>query len=214
MQVESGADAALALEVQRGGIPGQPGAKRSGGLSLTRDASVASKPMTWEISWILHVSSDSTKSLPQEWLAAFGDAGRNRTDCQNDVKGDAQECPSHTERRASTRITFKTQSASNPIGKSAVLPFPGGRIMNPDSGWGGRIQGVHHEVKALSTHGCLACFHLHDPRSLAQDQGGAKPSDTASETSAPKSTPAPPVGVQPPDPDKVKHDGGELTLKP
>jgi len=35
------------------------------------------------------------------------------------------------------RITPAPDSASNPLGKSAVLPFPGGRIIQTESSWGG-----------------------------------------------------------------------------
>ncbi len=48
------------------------------------------------------------------------------------------------------------------------------------------------------------------PRSFAQDpkdQGGAKPSDTASGSATSKSTA--PSAVEPADPDKVKHEGGK-----
>jgi beta-barrel assembly-enhancing protease len=48
------------------------------------------------------------------------------------------------------------------------------------------------------------------PRSFAQDpkdQGGGKPSDTASDSATPKSTA--PSAVEPADPDKVKHEGGK-----
>jgi hypothetical protein len=35
------------------------------------------------------------------------------------------------------RITPAPDLASNPLGKSAVLPFPGGRIIQTESSWGG-----------------------------------------------------------------------------
>jgi hypothetical protein len=35
------------------------------------------------------------------------------------------------------RITPVPDLASNPLGKSAVLPFPGGRIIQTESSWGG-----------------------------------------------------------------------------
>ncbi len=47
------------------------------------------------------------------------------------------------------------------------------------------------------------------PRSFSQDQGGAKPTDSASDSSTPKTTAPAPPKVEPADPDKVKHDGGK-----
>jgi len=59
----------------------------------------------------------------------------------------------------------------------------------------------------------LLAFSYATPRSFSQDQGGAKPSDTASESSAPKSSPSSPASVEPADPDKVKHDGGKTDVE-
>ena len=69
------------------------------------------------------------------------------------------------------------------------------------------------KLRLLALTAVLLAFTYATPRSLAQDQGAAKPSDTASESSAPKSTPAPPAGVQPADPEKVKHDGGKTDVE-
>ena len=48
------------------------------------------------------------------------------------------------------------------------------------------------KLRLLALTAVLLAFTYATPRSLAQDQGAAKPGDTASESSAPKSTPAPP----------------------
>jgi predicted Zn-dependent protease len=69
------------------------------------------------------------------------------------------------------------------------------------------------KLRLLALTAVLLAFAYTTPRSFSQDQGGAKPSDTASDSSAPKSSPAPPSGVEPADPDKVKHDGGKTDVE-
>ena len=58
----------------------------------------------------------------------------------------------------------------------------------------------------------LACSYA-TPRSFSQDRGGTQPSDTASDSAAPKSSPTSPSTIQPADPDKVKHDGGKTDVE-
>ncbi len=69
------------------------------------------------------------------------------------------------------------------------------------------------KVRLLALTAVLLAFSYATPSSNSQDQGGAKPSDTASESSAPKSSPSSPASVEPADPDKVKHDGGKTDVE-
>jgi predicted Zn-dependent protease len=69
------------------------------------------------------------------------------------------------------------------------------------------------KLRLLVLTAVLLAFSYATPRSVSQDQGGAKPSDTASESSAPKSSPSSPASVEPADPDKVKHDGGKTDVE-
>jgi hypothetical protein len=69
------------------------------------------------------------------------------------------------------------------------------------------------KLRLLALTAVLLAFSYATPRSFSQDQGGAKPSDTASESSAPKSSPSSPASVEPADPDKVKHDGGKTDVE-
>jgi len=69
------------------------------------------------------------------------------------------------------------------------------------------------KLRLLVLTAVLLAFSYATPRSFSQDQGGAKPSDTASESSAPKSSPSSPASVEPADPDKVKHDGGKTDVE-
>jgi predicted Zn-dependent protease len=69
------------------------------------------------------------------------------------------------------------------------------------------------KLRLLALTTALLAFSYAAPRSFAQDskdQGGAKPSDAASDSATPKSSaPTPPSAVEPADPDKVKHEGGK-----
>jgi predicted Zn-dependent protease len=72
------------------------------------------------------------------------------------------------------------------------------------------------KLRLLALTAVLLAFSYATPRTFSQDQGGAKPSDTASESSAPKSSPSSPsspASVEPADPDKVKHDGGKTDVE-
>src|ERR1700690_829131 len=65
------------------------------------------------------------------------------------------------------------------IGKYGVLVFPRGRIIRPEfSGWDG-IKGVHYEVTALSTIGCVVDPELCDAAKL-----GSEPGQSCSQRSA------------------------------
>jgi len=68
------------------------------------------------------------------------------------------------------------------------------------------------KLRLLALTAVLLVSSYATPGSFSQDQGGAKPSDTASDSAAPKSTAAP-LPVQPADPDKVKHDGGKTDVE-
>jgi len=67
------------------------------------------------------------------------------------------------------------------------------------------------KLRLLTLTVALLTFSFAAPWSFSQDQGGgAKPSDAPSDSAATKdSTPPPPPGVEPADPDKVKHGGGK-----
>src|SRR5690242_20358659 len=64
------------------------------------------------------------------------------------------------------------------------------------------------KLRLLALAVVLLTFSFAASWSFSQDQGGAKPSDDASESAAPKSAPAPPK-IETADPDKVKHEGGK-----
>ena len=63
------------------------------------------------------------------------------------------------------------------------------------------------KLRLLALTAVLLTFTYAPPSSFSQDQGGAKPTDGASDGAAPKSSPSP-SSVEPADPDKVKHEGG------
>ena len=66
------------------------------------------------------------------------------------------------------------------------------------------------KLRLLALTAVLLTLSYAAPWSFSQDQGGAKPADDASGSSAQKSTPAPPpASVEAADPEKVKHDGGK-----
>jgi len=65
------------------------------------------------------------------------------------------------------------------------------------------------KLRLLALTVALLTFSFAAPWSFSQDQGGAKPSDAPSDSAATKdAAQPPPPGVEPADPDKVKHGGG------
>jgi beta-barrel assembly-enhancing protease len=77
--------------------------------------------------------------------------------------------------------------------------------------WGGIRESIM-KLRLLALAVVLLTFSFAAPWSFSQDQGGAKPSDDASDSAAPKSAPAPPT-IETADPDKVKHDGGKTDVE-
>ncbi len=69
------------------------------------------------------------------------------------------------------------------------------------------------KLRLLALTAVLLTFSYAAPGSFSQDQGGAKPSDTASDSTAQKSASVPPPTVDAADPEKVKHDGGKTDVE-
>ncbi len=66
------------------------------------------------------------------------------------------------------------------------------------------------KLRLLALTAALLTFSYAAPWGFSQDQGGAKPSDSASDNAAAKTSPqTPPPSVEPADPDKVRHEGGK-----
>jgi beta-barrel assembly-enhancing protease len=69
------------------------------------------------------------------------------------------------------------------------------------------------KLRLLALTAALLMFGYAAPRSFSQDQGGSAPKDASDSTVQSSASVPPAPGVEPADPDKVKHDGGKTDVE-